>query len=365
MAKTKPSHKRKKDRRPKDTDSTAAPELLLTDAAALLQTGEPAPALVKARKALAKLQPDPLQPTLAALPALNLLGEISIELGDALIAREYFELAAELDPDGAIPESLGGGAEKFMWLAQLSEDGGHDSVTWFEKGADALRRDISRLGSSADTQEKSNRLAAALCATAEVFMTDLSWEADAEARCEALVSEAVLVAPDDPPTLQTLASVRLSQDRREDAQKHLTHSLSIWRSLEPEDPAVPDFPTRISLTRLLMEAEMEDEALEVLERLVGEDDSSVEAWYLGGWCLRLLADKRSPDPENTLLKSCRTWLRSCRRLFDLQEYEDDRLRDHADEILHELIPVLGEDTGEDDDEEEWEGIESDDEMDGT
>ena len=102
-----------------------------------------------------------------------------------------------------------------------------------------------------------------------------------------------MVAPDSPEPLQTLASVRLSQEKLEDARAALTRSMEIWTDLPPEDPSVPDFPTQISLVRLLMEAEMEEQALDVLERLVEEDDHSVEAWYLGGWCLNLLAAKES------------------------------------------------------------------------
>lgn len=376
MAKTKPTQARraKKKDRSKTIDNNASPESLLAEATALLQTSEPAPALVKARKALAKLQPDPLNPSVAALPAVNLLGEISVELGDIDIAREYFELAATLDPDGTLPESAGGGSDKFMWLAQLSEDGGHDSVSWFEKGADALRQDIAALDATKDpvaVQNRTRRLAAALCSTAEVYMTDLSWEAEAESRCEALIAEAILVAPDDPPTLQTLANIRISQGRVDDAQKHLSQSLDLWRELEPQHPDIPDFPTRISLARLLMEAAMENDALSVLERLIAEDESSVEAWYLGGWCLKLLADKRQDDDHLVLLRSCRSWLRTSLRFFQQQDYEDHRLREHAEEVLSELVPILGEPTEEDEDdeddedEEEWEGIDSDEEMNGT
>jgi hypothetical protein len=75
----------------------------------------------------------------------------------------------------------------------------------------------------------------------------------------------------------------------EDAQSALRRSLETWQDLPPEHPDVPDYPERISLARLLMEAQMEEEALEVVERLVGEDDESIEAWYLGGWCLYLMA----------------------------------------------------------------------------
>lgn len=377
---------------------TESADTLLAQAQALVQTSQPVEALEKAQRALAILQPTP-EPTAAALPAINLLGEINIELGDADTAREYFTVAAALDPHGALPEARGGGPEKFFWLAQLCEEGGAESVQWYEAGADVLRRQIGELegratGSEAQPllEEKRRKLANALCGIAEVYMTDLScvlrtcsslwrltlrrWEEDAEVRCETLVTEALFVASDSAETLQTIASVRISQERYEEARDYLARSMELWADLQPEDPRVPDFPTRVSLSRLLMEAQMEEEAIEVLERLVTEDDSSVEAWYLGGWCLHLLAEKRKPlangsansqegvEDSNTtdLLRASRDWLRNSLKLYQMLDYEDERLRDHAVELIEGLDNVLGPATADDqegDGEDGWEDADED------
>lgn len=212
-----------------------------------------------------------------------------------------------------------------------------------------------------------------LAACSSTALTHARWEEDAEQRCEALITEALLVHPNNPESLQTLASVRISQLRHKEARNALKMSMDLWKDLKPEDPKVPDFPVRISLSRLLMESEMEDEALEVLERLVLEDDQSVEAWYLGGWCLHLMADKKkaSEDEETVkgLLKSSRQWLTNSLRLYELLEYEDRRLQEHAVELAEGLNKILGPaEEGEDDAEEEWEDAEegdSDEEMQGT
>jgi len=150
----------------------------------------------------------------------------------------------------------------------------------------------------------------------------------------------------------------------------------MWKDLAPEDTAVPDFPTRVSLARLLMEAEMETEARNVLERLITDDDSSVEAWYLGGWCLQLLAGKLltgdgsaaakdASDVERTRLrKNSRDWLLNSLRLYHLLDYEDERLKEHADELVAGLNQELGplpEDGTEDDD--EWEDEDEEKEQD--
>ena len=196
-----------------------------------------------------------------------------------------------------------------------------------------------------------------------------------------MVTEALFVAPESLHCLQTLASVRISQLRPDDARAALSRSLDLWKDLTPESPSIPDFPTRISLARLLMEVQMENEALEVLERMVLEDDQSVETWYLGGWCLYLLGGRgRGPRSDNlnmaeseqqSTLRSSRNWLRRAVNLYDLLGYEDEKLRQHALELIEELDRDLGdtldENVEEDDGKDDWEdetdsSNEDDDEM---
>ena len=162
----------------------STPSELLEQAEQCLQEGRPDEALPPAKKALATtLQPSSENPTTASLPALNLLAEINLELGEVDSACEFFHQAVGLDPEGTIPESQGGGAEKFLWLAQLSEEGGQDSVDWFEKGAEVLKREISRrthetgqVGDPGDeVKALMRKLANVLCGIVEIYMTDLSY----------------------------------------------------------------------------------------------------------------------------------------------------------------------------------------------
>jgi tetratricopeptide (TPR) repeat protein len=188
MAKTRPDKKNSKKRKKTILNTVApnrsssklsleSPSVLIERATALLQTSQPQEALTQARKALILLQSPSERPT-AQLPALELLGQIQIELGELELAREKFEQAAKLDPDGSVPESEGGGAEKFFWLAQLSEEGGKESIGWFKRGTGVLRRQIGalegKIGAKEDLEEKKRRLANALCGMCEVYMTDLA-----------------------------------------------------------------------------------------------------------------------------------------------------------------------------------------------
>jgi tetratricopeptide (TPR) repeat protein len=149
---------------------------LLEKSTILLQTGQAEAALPLAQRVL-ELSPEK---SAESLLAVNLIGEINVELGDIDAARQTFLHAVQIDPEGTIPESQGGGAEKFLWLAQLSEQGGADSVGWYEKGVGALRHIIQSLEQStrpedaALCEEKRKKLATALCGVVEIYMTDLS-----------------------------------------------------------------------------------------------------------------------------------------------------------------------------------------------
>lgn len=357
------------------------PEELYNTAVKLAEQSQSEDALLAAKTLWNKVKDGSLS---EGLPALNLLGEISLELGDADAARGYFEEAVRRDPQGDAEGPLGGGAEKFLWLAQLCEEGGKESVSWFEKGAQVLEKEIALLNSGAQygldadsiavlRTERKARLANALCGMIEVYMTDLSWEEDAEERCEKLITNAMTVEDEtSPEVLQTLASIRLSQDRKEDAQAALQRSLESWIHLDADSEDIPDFAARISLARLLMESELEDTAMDVLERLVLEDDQSVEAWYLGGWCQYLEAERIRTNLDSTKIaintddqpelelaqRTSRRWLNTALKLYDQIEYEDDRLREHALELVTSLNDILGPEEDDDQDqEEEWEGIE--------
>ncbi|ODA81893.1 hypothetical protein RJ55_00398 [Drechmeria coniospora] len=362
MAPTRPSDK-------KDPSASA----LLVDAETQLAVGNLDEAIILATRALETTGPGGD----FELRSLNLLGILHVETGDVDDAQAFLERAVKLDEHGIVDEKVGGGPEKFLLLAQLSEEGGQDSVRWFDRGASTLRKQIQDLTDLASRtaeqqtslEEKQQKLGGVLCAVAEVYMTDLSWEEDAESRCEALVTEAMMIAPSSPETWQTVANVRISQERLEEAKGALKRSLELWQSLPPEHPMIPEFATRVGLARLLLETGMEDEALKVLERLVTDDDQSVESWYLGGWCLYMAGEKQrdagvAAETQNgedwkTTWSTARKWLAQCLKLYAALDYEDEPLGEHVVELFQNINKALGEmaegeeenwdDSGDDDD----------------
>jgi len=181
MAKSKPSKKKGK-----KGQQTGVQELsvemagpLFEQATELLQEGQPNEALPVAQKLIKCLSGSDVD-TALRLPALDLLGEIYIELGEADEARNVFLQAVKLDPDGSLGNEVSGGADKFLWLAQLCDQGGQESVDWFEKGAVVLRRELGQYEGRALSEQdeviqeiKRTKLSNALCGAAEVYMTDL------------------------------------------------------------------------------------------------------------------------------------------------------------------------------------------------
>ena len=187
-----------------------------------------------------------------------------------------------------------------------------------------------------------------------------SFDPEAGSKCDALMTEAVLVSPQSPAVPQTLASVRISEERMDDARSALTRSMGLWRHLPNDDVNIPDFATRISLARLLLEVEMEPEAVEVVDQLVQEDDQSVEALYLGAWSRYLLFEKGAETANES-----RDWFRRCLQLYTSTDYEDEKLRQHVVEMITKLDEILGPPVKEEEDDGEWEDedvVEDEDEI---
>lgn len=357
-------------------------EELLSEASELLEKSQPEQAWPLAQEALRRLEADKsayanvdtmLQSAAQEKPtfpvALVLGADISLALGDVDKARAQYELAVKIDPNGALVS-----AEPYLELAQLCEEGGSKSIEYFDKAIEVMRNELDVLDDEdavavEEMREiidiRRSKVADALCAMAEVYMTDLSWEVDAEQRSDQLVTEAVAICPEafSAGVLQTLASVRISQERVEEARKVLAQSLALWKDIPAgmEHPSRPDFATRVSLVRLLMEVEDEQHAIPVLEGLIKDDDQSVEAWYLGGWCHVLLSKKPQIEEEVKIKETtqAREWLATCLRLFRIQQYEDEPLRQHAEELLRELNKSLNLPHGDN----EWEDTDEDDKDD--
>jgi predicted Zn-dependent protease len=127
--------------------------------------------------------------------------------------------------------------------------------------------------------------------------THCSFDPSAESLCEQHLSSALTLDPTDPEVYQTLASVRLSQSRPDDARESLDKAWSLWRDALPDSPIIPPFPSRLAFARLLLECELYGPAIEVLQGLEGENDEDMEVQYLLGLAWSLLGEAKATDKQ--------------------------------------------------------------------
>lgn len=137
-----------------------------------------------------------------------------------------------------------------------------------------------------------------------------SFEPDAEAKCEQFLQQAIQFDPTDPEVYSTMASVRLSQEREEDAVQALDKAFNTWRAAEPGPllqsplserielkltpghPSIPPFASRTALAKLFIETCQYLSALEILTVLEYEDDEDIQVQYLLGIVWYCLAEQR-------------------------------------------------------------------------
>lgn len=125
-----------------------------------------------------------------------------------------------------------------------------------------------------------------------------SFEPEAEQKCEEYLTQAQQVDPTSSEVYQLMASVRLSQNRGDDARATLQQSMQLWMDKELDDPAIPIYDTRLALVKLLLELGMFEPAFMVLEGLQKENDQVVDLWYLYGWAYYCLGEEETrPQDE--------------------------------------------------------------------
>ncbi|KAJ1724825.1 hypothetical protein LPJ53_000961 [Coemansia erecta] len=297
--------------------------------------------------------------------ALLLAAIIQLESGEIDLAVNCLNRCVDISPDR--------GFEKYMYLGQLSVE--LEAVKYFQLGIDAMQRDLSELpqdGEMAATLRR--KMAEAYVAMTEIYLTDCCFEADAEKKCEQFLEQGAKIDPECPEIYQTIASVRLSQDRQDDARECLSKSMSLWADKDMNDPTqIPSYENRLALVRLLLELGDREKALGILERLQKEDDENIDMWYLYGWTYHLQSEDELTSPEDKLelLGSARECLKQAVKLSSVLEYDNEGLIDHARELvaaIDTVVPPPAESDSDNDNDvgagvaDEWDEIDSDEDV---
>ncbi|KAJ2368929.1 hypothetical protein H4S02_001917 [Coemansia sp. RSA 2611] len=295
--------------------------------------------------------------------ALLLAAIIQLETGDMEPAINCLLRCVEISPDR--------GFEKYMYLGQFAVE--LESVGYFQHGVDALQRDLDEVPKESDQAAVLRRkMAEAYVAMTEIYLTDCCFESDAEKKCEEYLERGCKADDSCPEVHQTMASVRLSQNRPDDARECIAKSMSLWAAKDQTDLSqIPTYENRLALVRLLLELDDKERALSVMEHLQKEDDENIDLWYLYGWTYYLQSEESgmSSDEKTEAQSSARECFKQAIKLATIQEFDNDVLLDHARELIAVIdtaIPPLGDDANEQGDEApdpdapepEWEDLSS-------
>jgi tetratricopeptide (TPR) repeat protein len=338
-----PTNKKMKGKPRKYPKEPTATDLLQAAEAALL-TQNPDQAIELYKQASTRSS-DPFQ--LAFI--LEQSAHAKLSLADQDGARDDYQQALEFLVDSVDPQNpthLEQQAGLHLYIGQLFQ--GNDSLEKYKAGIDLLQSAVKLREERHSTinecippdddgtplallEESKRQLSSAYCNAADLYLTDLCLEDNAEQECEAYISLALqLLDGDGQPSvdsLQTAASLRLSQNRgieaadyalrvyerirvgcegicrvlglnayREDVVGGTGTSVRELTDIE-EAQALPEFEFRVQTSKLLLEChsalkkltghtersnECASAAVNVLGSLLAENDEVVEVCYLLG-----------------------------------------------------------------------------------
>ncbi|RNA35938.1 putative assembly chaperone of rpl4 [Brachionus plicatilis] len=287
------------------------------------------------------------------LHALDTMASIQMEMGNVESAKSLYEKLVGLSPDD--------GFSKYMCLAQLSS--GIEAVNFYKKGVELMLIEFNK--QSGDTNQPSTSkqdedndtnsvtkldISTAFCSIAELYLTDLCMEEDAENLCKFYLDKSIEYDCTNPETLQLLASYWLSKDEMDQAKKFILDSVENWlpKYLEacecgpltdPSQAITLSYDSRINTARILTEVEEYDKAVTVLEQLVEEDDEVIYIWYMLGWVNYCKGEDYYSNAKFYLKKADEM----ISKIKFEQRYLDDALKAHVKELLEKLVNVASDD----------------------
>lgn len=288
------------------------------------------------------------------------------------------------------PSSLEQKAALFLYIGQLCE--GQEALASFQEGISQLQEAVAlrekEVTTSTDVQMKDStddaatllqdarrQLSAAFCSAAELYLTDLCYEENAEHECESYISQALRLTGDDGEpfvdALQTVSSLRLSQKRGLEAVDYILRcygkirvgcealaSLVGLRESSNQEQAselleldavqgLPDFEFRMSTAKLLLECAMvikeyegsKDDprvgqctqaAVDVLGSLLAENDEVIEVWLLTGEAFLAFV------PPNTV-SAAHHYERAKQMLLSVKESLEQEIAEADDEEEEDML----------------------------
>ena len=300
--------------------------------------------------------------------ALEMTASLLLEAGQVEQAKQCLGRAITVLPNQ--------GHAKYFSLAQLFS--GQESLDVYKQGILILQDMLPQLDQeSSEAKESRKELSNSFCSVAELYMTDLCDNDEAEAECSRCVEKATEIDPNNPEAWQTRARLHLIKSEFKEAKDTLNKSLELWlpaymavienkpqeaSNFDPIEVCPLIYTTRLSTARMLIELEEWEKAVNVLDGLTEEDDEIVDPWYLLGWLNKVRAES---EKEDVYQGNARYFLTKAKEVHQKNPTKDKGMINHIKDLLNELGPETEMDSvkNRDEDENDWEEIVSDEDSD--
>jgi len=278
---------------------------------------------------------------------LETTGNVCAEMGDIVKAEEYYMKAVKIQPDK--------GFVKYLYLGQISQ--GKAAVEFFLTAINVMKSELNNT-EAANVENLKLQLSNVYCSLAELYMTDCCMEEDAQKQCEKYCQEAIESNEKNPDAYLNMCNYLLSSNEMEKTKETLAKVYDLWKTFTEQDldhiPSLIAYESRLTLVKLLIEAEEYDKVSSIVDQLIEENEDDVRIWYYLGLAKNLLFEN-----DNTL-DNPRFYLEKALELFEKTGVEDIDMKEHIEEIL-KVCPL--EEDMETISEGEEEEIESDEEED--
>jgi len=202
-------------------------------------------------------------------PVLDAVGEVLLEMGEHEKAKAVFIQSVQLAPEGSFAT--------YMYLGQLMN--GTDAVACFDRGSTLLLKEMEGESDVVAKQLLGRKLSSALCARAELYMTDLCDDPQAEAECSRSLSNAVEHDPTNPDAWVAKANFHICQQDAATGLQCLDKAVELVEAIEDDD-ALPPFEVRLSIGKMYVELAEHAKVTAVLEDLLAEDDEHIEVLFM-------------------------------------------------------------------------------------
>jgi tetratricopeptide (TPR) repeat protein len=241
---------------------------------------------------------------------MDALADVHLQLGAMDAALALLTASTALAPDV--------NPFKWLYLAQLQH--GAESAATYLKGIAALDKAAAAAAAVAASGEQTllyrKQTAKAYSSLAELYLTDLCFEDDAEAKCEGYVAQALAADPETLDGQHALANLRLSQSRPAEAAEvigkvyakvkaardKVSSRTVIEELMKVDTPAaganggdgdgdddddVPEPEFCIATAKYMVECaaavpELAQQAMDLVTDLLHDDDDNIELWYIMG-----------------------------------------------------------------------------------